>query len=88
MTAGTRVLPSIPDTVESTNTDAQQRAMHDQSEWVSELWSCIAFCLKPYPMIFVDSTVRTYHFMNFSKGLRNAKPMSAAGMRKSASSPS
>ena len=83
-------LPPSPDTVEPTKTDAQQRAMHDQSEWVSELWQASPLCQNPknYPMIFVDSTVCTYHFMNFSKGLRNAKPISAAGMRKSASSPS
>lgn len=87
MTKGTRNLPSIPDTVEPTKADAQQgRCMTRANGFLSS--GMHRPLPKPYPMIFVDSTVRTYHFMNFSKGLRNAKPMSAAGMRKSASSPS
>ena len=40
-----------------------------------------------YSIKFVDSTVRTYHCMNFSRGFLRAYPRSAAGTKKSASSP-
>lgn len=40
-----------------------------------------------YSIKFVDSTVRTYHCMNFSRGFLRAYPKSAAGTKKSASSP-